>query len=58
MRAESHRAPGIFQQIILAVRFRLTYKLYVISSQAEDIKIKVEVCWNALLIYPVTDEGT
>jgi len=58
MRAESHRAPGTFQQIVLAVRFRLTYKLYVISSQAEDIKIKVEVRWNALLIYPVTDEGS
>jgi len=58
IRAESHRAPGIFQQIVLAVRFRLTYKLYVISSQAEEIKIKVEVRWIALLIYPVTDEGT
>ena len=58
MRTESQRAPGIFQQIVLAIRFRLTYKLYVISSQAEEVKIKVEVRWNALLIYHATDEGT
>jgi len=48
IRAESHRVPGIFQQIVLAVRFRLTYKLYVISSQAEEIKIKVELALDEL----------
>lgn len=51
MRTESQRSPGIFQQIVLAVRYGLTYKLYMLSSQVDDMKVKVEVCWSALLIY-------
>ena len=48
-RAESHRAPRILQQLRLAVRCRLTCKLYALSSRVEAIKIAIEVCWNALL---------
>ncbi|KAH9976139.1 hypothetical protein BGW80DRAFT_1291575 [Lactifluus volemus] len=44
MRMESHRAHGIFQQLRLAVCHGLTWKLYVLSSQIEVIRVKVEVC--------------
>jgi len=57
MRTESQRSPGIFQQLFLAVRYRLTYKLYTLSSQVEDVKIKVEVCCSALLTYSAPDCG-
>lgn len=57
MRTESQRSPGIFQQLLLAVRYRLTYKLYMLSSQVEDVKIKVEVCCSALLTHSATDCG-
>lgn len=57
MRTESQRSPGIFQQLLLAVRYRLTYKLYALSSQVEDVKIKVEVCRSALLTYSAPDCG-
>ena len=49
IRMESHRAPGIFRQLRLAVRYGLTCKLYTLLSRVEAIKIKIEVCWNALL---------
>jgi hypothetical protein len=49
IRMESHRAPGILQQLWLAVWYGLTCKLYTLSSRVEAIKIKIEVCWNALL---------
>jgi len=52
MRTKSHRAPGILQQLQLAVQNNLTYKLYALSSQVEAIKIKIEVRWNTLLFYP------
>ena len=46
---ESHHAPGILQQLRLAVCYGFTYRLYMLSSRVEAIKIKIEVCWNALL---------
>src|SRR6266566_8378803 len=49
IRMESHRAPGILQQLRLAVWYGLTCKLYLLSLRVEAIKIKIEVCWNALL---------
>jgi hypothetical protein len=49
IRMESHQAPGILQQLWLAVWYGLTCKLYMLASQVEAIKIKIEVCWNALL---------
>ena len=48
-RMESHRAPGILQQLWLATRYGLTWKLYTLSSRVDIIRIKVEVCWNAIL---------
>ena len=57
MRTESQRAPGIFQQLVLAVRYRLTYKAYTLSLQVDDMKIKVEVNWSALLTSSVSDSG-
>jgi hypothetical protein len=50
-RMESHRAPGILRQLWLAVWYGLTCKLYTLSSRVEAIKIEIEVCWNALLIF-------
>ena len=49
IRMESHRAPGILQQLQLAVQYSMTYRLYTLSSRVEAIKIELEVCWNALL---------
>jgi hypothetical protein len=49
IRMESHRAPGILQQLWLAVWYGLTYRLYMLSSRVEAIKIKIEVCWNAFV---------
>ena len=49
IRMESHRAPGILRQLWVAVWCGLTYRLYTLSSRVEAIKIKIEVCWNALL---------
>jgi hypothetical protein len=49
IRMESHRAPGILRQLWLAVWYGLTCRLHVLSSRVEGIKIKIEVCWNALL---------
>ena len=46
IRMESHRAPGILRQLRLAVWYRLAYRLYALSSQVKDIKIKIEVCRN------------
>jgi len=48
MRAESQRSPGIYQQLVLTVRSCMAYKLYTLSSQVEDMKIKVEVRWCTL----------
>jgi hypothetical protein len=48
-RMESHRAPGILQQLWLAIRYGLTWKLYMLSSRVDVIKIKIEVCWNVIL---------
>ena len=49
IRMESHRAPGILRQLWLAVWYGLTCKLYTLWSRVEAIKIKIEVCCNALL---------
>ncbi len=51
IRMESHRAPGILQQLRLAVRYGLTCKLYTLSSRVDAVKVKIEVCWNVLLIH-------
>jgi len=52
IRMESHRAPGILQQLQLAVQYSMTYRLYTLSSRVEAIRIKIEVCRNALLFHP------
>jgi hypothetical protein len=49
IRMESHRAPGVLQQLRLAVWYSLTFRLYTLSSRVKAIKMKIEVCWNALL---------
>jgi hypothetical protein len=49
IRMESHRAPGILQQLRLAVWYGLTCRLYALSLRVEAIKIKIEVFWNALI---------
>src|SRR6266576_4632793 len=54
IRMESHRAPGILPQLRLAVWYGLTYRLYTLLSRVEVIKIKIEVCWNALLVLLIT----
>ncbi len=42
-RTESHRSPGILQQLKLVFLSGLPYKLYAISVQIEAIRLKVEV---------------
>jgi hypothetical protein len=49
IRVESHRATGILQQLWLTVWYGRTWRLYTLSSRAEAIKIKIEVCWIAPL---------
>ena len=41
--------PGLLQQLRLAVWYGLTWELYTLSSRVETIKIKIEVCRDALL---------
>ena len=43
IRMESHRAPGILQQLQLAVQYSLTYRLYALSSQVLAIKVEIKV---------------
>ena len=43
IRMESHRAPGILQQLRLAVQYGLTYKLYTLSSRVVAIKVEIKV---------------
>jgi hypothetical protein len=54
IRTESHRAPGILQQLRLAAWYGLTWRLYTLSSRVEAIKMKIEVCWNALPLFFLT----
>ena len=49
IRVESHRAPGILQQLWLAVWYGRTCRLYALSSRVEAIKIKIEVCCGGTL---------
>jgi len=46
IRMESHQAPGILQQLWLAVWYGLTCKLYMLASQVEAIKIKIELAMD------------
>ncbi|KAH8983186.1 hypothetical protein EDB92DRAFT_1605835 [Lactarius akahatsu] len=43
MRLESHRSPGFFQQIWLAFRWCLTYRLYTLASQIRAVKMRIEI---------------
>ena len=43
IRMESHRAPGILQQLRLAVQYGLTCKLYMLSSQVMATKVEIKV---------------
>jgi len=45
MRIDSHRSPGLFQQICLAFRCGLAYRLYSLASQIRAVKMRVEVRW-------------
>ena len=57
-RMESHRSPGLLQQLRLVFRSGLTCRLYVLSSRIEVIKLKVEVRRGTiLLMYPPTDKS-
>src|SRR6266849_4143232 len=59
IRMESHRAPGMLQQLRLAAWYGLTRKLYTLSSRVEAVKIKIEVrleC-SPLSSHPIIEEG-
>ncbi|KAF8501516.1 hypothetical protein F5888DRAFT_1238859 [Russula emetica] len=43
IRMESHRAPGILQQLRLAVKYGLTCKLYTLSSRVVAIKVEIKL---------------
>ena len=53
IRIQSHRSPGLSQQIWLAFRCGLTYRLYSLASQIRAVKMKVEVRWVTLRCYPL-----
>lgn len=57
MRIESHRSPGFFQQICLAFRCSLTYRLYCLASEIRAVKMRVEVRWVTPYFFPTADEG-
>jgi hypothetical protein len=57
MRSESHRSPGFFQQIWLAFKCGLTYRLYSLASKIRAVKMRVEVRWVTLRFYPTIDKG-
>ncbi|KAI0002235.1 hypothetical protein BJV74DRAFT_882317 [Russula compacta] len=58
MRRESHRSPGFFQQLGLVFLCGLRYRLYVLSSQVEAIKLKIELAVDERrLIPPTTVQG-
>ena len=57
IRMESHRAPGIFQQLQLAVQHGLTCKLYNLSSRVVAIKVEIEVRWTFFFFIPTINEG-
>ena len=43
IRMESHRAPGILQQLRLAVQYGQTCKLYMLSLRVVAIKVEIKV---------------
>jgi hypothetical protein len=43
IRMESNLAPGILQQLRLAVQYGLTCKLYTLSSRVVEIKVEIKV---------------
>ncbi len=43
---ERHRAPGILQQLRLAIQYGLSCKLYTLSSRVVAIKVEIKVCWT------------
>jgi hypothetical protein len=53
---DSQRSLGIFQQLRLAIQYGMAYKMYDLMSRIDAIKAEIEVRWNALLIYLITDE--
>ena len=55
VRIDSHRSPGLFPQIWLAVRHGYTCKLYSLGSRVEALRLKVEVRWAALRCFLTTD---
>ncbi|KAN0120821.1 hypothetical protein V8E52_004090 [Russula decolorans] len=46
IRMESHRAPGILQQLRLAVQYGLTCKLYTLSSRLMAIKVEIKLAMD------------
>ena len=48
-RRESHRARGVLQQLRLVFLSGLAYRLYTISAQIEETRLRIEVCQIALL---------
>ncbi|KAF8501524.1 hypothetical protein F5888DRAFT_1887879 [Russula emetica] len=46
IRMESHRAPGILQQLRLAVQYGLTCKLYTLSTRVVAIKVEIKLAMD------------
>jgi hypothetical protein len=51
-RTESHRARGVIQQLRLVFLYGLAYRLYAISVQIEETRLRIEVRQITLLYYP------
>jgi hypothetical protein len=57
IRMESHRAPGILQQLRLAVQYGLACKLYTLSSRVVAIKVEIKVRYTHLFFIATINEG-
>ena len=57
IRIESHRAPGILQQLWLAAQYGLTCKLCTLSSRVVAIKVEIKVRYTLFFFIPTFNEG-
>jgi len=55
MRTESHRSPGVFQQLRQLSLCGLTYRLYDLKSQIEAVKRKIELAVDERQLASVTN---
>ncbi|KAF8501522.1 hypothetical protein F5888DRAFT_1904845, partial [Russula emetica] len=55
IRMESHRAPGILQQLRLAVQYGLTCELYALSSRVVAFKVEIKLAMDEQQLTSLTN---